>query len=136
MEGIKIAADLGNGMITVLRSDMSGDILFSQFYTCPSCNIDLPEIELRSFSFNSPFGACPVCSGLGTKKEVDPILVISNPRLTIAEGAIKPWTKIFANQGAMWELMKIVARKNKFSLDVPVSELNKKALKIILYGTG
>src|SRR6056297_904999 len=136
LESIKIAVDLGNGQIVVLRSDNPGDILFSQYYTCPKCNIDLPEIELRSFSFNSPFGACPNCAGLGTVREVDPELVIGNPRLTLAEGAIKPWTKIFSNQTKIWRLLREVAKKNKFSLDKPVKELSQKAKKIILHGTG
>jgi excinuclease ABC subunit A len=135
-ESVKVALDLGNGSISVIRSDNKIETQFSQYYTCPRCNIDLPEIELRSFSFNSPYGACPVCTGLGTKQEVDPELVLSNPRLTLAEGAIKPWTKIFSNQTAIWQLLAAVAKKNKFSLDVPVEKLPKKALKQVLYGTG
>ncbi|MBU1132325.1 excinuclease ABC subunit UvrA [Patescibacteria group bacterium] len=135
-ESVKVAADLGNGLVIVLRSDKEEDTLFSQYYTCPKCNIDLPEIELRSFSFNSPFGACPVCAGLGTKQEVDPELVISNKRLTLAQGAIKPWTKIFSNQTAIWQLLAAAAKKNRFSIDAPVEKLSKKALNIVLYGTG
>ena len=135
-ESTKVAADLGNGLVVVLRSDKAGDTLFSQYYTCPKCDIDLPEIELRSFSFNSPFGACPVCSGLGTKMEVDPELVISNPRLTLAQGAIKPWTKIFSNQTSIWQLLAAVAKRHRFSIDVPVEKLSKKALDIVLCGTG
>lgn len=135
-ESVKLAADLGNGLVVILRSDQEGDTLFSQYYTCPKCDIDLPEIELRSFSFNSPFGACPVCSGLGTKQEVDPQLVISNPRLTLAQGAIKPWTKIFSNQTSIWQLLAAVAKRKRFSIDVPVEKLSKKALDVILYGTG
>jgi len=135
-ESVKIAADLGNGLVVVLRSDKPADSLFSQYYTCPKCDIDLPEIELRSFSFNSPFGACSVCAGLGTKMEVDPELVISNPRLTLAQGAIKPWTKIFSNQTSIWQLLAAVAKKNRFSIDAPVEKLTKRALDIVLYGTG
>ena len=135
-ESVKVAADLGNGLVVILRSDEPGDTLFSQYYTCPKCDIDLPEVELRSFSFNSPFGACSVCSGLGVKMEVDPELVISNPRLTLAEGAIKPWTKIFSNQTYIWQLLAAVAKRHRFSLDVPVEALSAKALEIVLFGTG
>jgi excinuclease ABC subunit A len=135
-ESVKIAADLGNGLIVALRSDMDEDVLFSQYYTCPKCDIDLPEIELRSFSFNSPFGACPDCSGLGMKQEVDAQLVISNPRLTLAQGAIKPWTKIFSNQTAIWQLLAAVAKRHRFSIDVPVEKLTERAKQVVLYGTG
>ena len=136
LESVKVASDLGNGLVVILRSDQKGDTLFSQFYTCPDCGINLPEIELRSFSFNSPFGACPVCAGLGMKQEVDPELVISNPRLTLAEGAIKPWTKIFSNQTSIWQLLAAVAKRHRFSIDVPVEKLTKKAKEFVLYGTG
>jgi len=135
-DAVKLASDLGNGLVVALRSDKNEDILFSQYYTCPKCDIDLPEIELRSFSFNSPYGACPDCSGLGNRQEVEPELVISNERLTLAQGAIKPWTKIFSNQVAIWQLLAAAAKKHRFSIDVPVEKLSKKALKTVLFGTG
>ncbi|MBI5077038.1 excinuclease ABC subunit UvrA [Candidatus Falkowbacteria bacterium] len=135
-ESIKTAADLGDGLVVILRSDETKDTMFSRYYTCPKCDIDLPEIELRSFSFNSPFGACPTCSGLGVKQEVDPELVISNPRLTLAQGAIKPWTKIFSNQPMVWQLLALVAKRHRFSVDLAVEKLNKRALKCVLSGTG
>ena len=136
IESVKLAADLGNGLISILRSDQDEAVLFSQYYTCPKCDIDLPEIELRSFSFNSPFGACPDCTGLGNKQEVEPELVISNRRLTLAQGAIKPWTKVFSNQTVVWQLLSAVAKKHRFSIDVPVEKLTKRALNFVLYGTG
>ncbi len=135
-ESVKVSADLGNGIVVMLRSDKDEDVMFSQYYTCPKCDINLPEVELRSFSFNSPFGACPECTGLGTRMEVDPQLVISNPRLTLAQGAIKPWTKIFSNQTSIWQLLAAVAKKNRFSLDLPVEKLSKRALQMVLEGTG
>jgi len=135
-EAVKIALDLGDGIVIVHRSDDDADILFSQYYSCPKCGINLPEIELRSFSFNSPFGACPACSGLGMKQEIDAELVINNPKLSLAEGAIKPWTKIFSNQKSLWLLLEKMAAKNKINLDLPVSKLSKKALEYVLYGTG
>ncbi len=135
LESVKIALDLGNGLSIIQRSDKDEDQLFSQYYNCPDCGISLPEIDLRSFSFNSPNGACPECSGLGTKQEVDPELVISNPRLTLAEGAIKPWTKIFSTQTTNWQLLEAVAKKYKFSVNIAAEKLSKKAKEIILYGT-
>lgn len=135
-EAIKIAADLGDGTIIISRSDKPGDFVFNQYYHCPVCNIELPEIEPRSFSFNSPFGACPICSGLGVKQEIDEDLIFANGKLTIAQGGIKPWIKIFANQKSYWRVLEMVSKKYKFSLDVPIEELTKVARKIILYGTG
>ncbi|OGF31263.1 excinuclease ABC subunit A [Candidatus Falkowbacteria bacterium RIFOXYA2_FULL_35_8] len=135
-ESVKIATDLGDGQIVVHRSDNDEDVLFSQYYSCPKCGLNLPEIELRSFSFNSPFGACPECSGLGMKQEIDPELVINNSKLSLAEGAIKPWTKIFSNQKSMWQLLEKVASKHRFSIELPVSKLSKKILDLVLYGTG
>jgi len=136
LESVKVALDLGNGLVIIQRSDTEEDDLFSQYYNCPVCEISLPEFDLRSFSFNSPNGACPTCSGLGITQEVDPDLVISNPRLTLAEGAIKPWTKIFSTQTVYWRLLEMVAKKHRFSLNVPVEKLSKKAKQKVLYGTG
>ena len=107
-ESVKIATDLGDGQIVVHRSDNDEDVLFSQYYSCPKCGLNLPEIELRSFSFNSPFGACPECSGLGMKQEIDPELVINNSKLSLAEGAIKPWTKIFSNQKSCLDFQPLI----------------------------
>jgi len=135
-ESVKIALDLGDGLVIIQRSDREEDEIFSQYYNCPVCNISLPEIDLRSFSFNSPNGACAECSGLGIKQEVDPELVISNPRLTLAEGAIKPWTKIFSTQTTNWQLLEAVSQKHKFSLNIPAGKLSSKAKEVILYGTG
>ncbi|MFZ5364800.1 MAG: excinuclease ABC subunit UvrA [Patescibacteria group bacterium] len=135
-ESVKIALDLGDGLVVIQRSDTEEDQLFSQYYNCPECGVNFPEIDLRSFSFNSPNGACTDCSGLGTKQEVDPQLVISNPRLTLAEGAIKPWTKIFSTQTSNMQLLEAVAQKYKFSLNTPAGKLSKKAVEIVLYGTG
>ncbi len=135
-EAVKIALDLGDGLVIVHRTDDEEDLLFSQYYSCPKCGINLPEIELRSFSFNSPFGACPACSGLGMKQEIDPELVINNPKLSLAEGAIKPWTKIFSNQKSMWLILEKMTSKNRIDVNLPVMKLSKKALDMVLYGTG
>ncbi|MFZ5390858.1 MAG: excinuclease ABC subunit UvrA, partial [Patescibacteria group bacterium] len=135
-DSLETALDLGDGVITVLNTQTNQEMLFSQHFSCPKCHVDLPNIEPRSFSFNSPHGACPDCTGLGTKLEIDPDLVIPNRRLSLAEGAIRPWSRTSANQTWYYRILQSVAREHKFSLDVPVSKLNKDQLKMVLYGTG
>ena len=113
-----------------------GQFFLSKDLTCPQCGKTYPPIEPRNFSFNSPHGACGQCHGLGIQSTVVPELVIPNPRLSLAQGAIKPWTRIGANQSARLELLGAVAAAHKFSLDTPVGELSKKTREMILYGTG
>lgn len=132
---VELGLDLGGGQIIVLTS-AEEEFYFSQHYHCPNGHFKLPSIEPRNFSFNSPAGACPKCLGLGTKLEVDAELVIPNKRLTLAQGAIKPWARNFFNQNAYWQLLKTVAAENNFSLDVPVQNFSPKILKIIFCGTG
>ncbi|MCX6739958.1 MAG: excinuclease ABC subunit UvrA [Candidatus Parcubacteria bacterium] len=135
-QAVDKALDLANGMVTILRRDNNQEQTYSQHLHCPKCNINLPEIELRSFSFNSPVGACPKCTGLGVRLEIDPLLVVFNPRLTIEQGAIKVWTRLTANQPIMNKLLQTVARNYKVPLDKPVEKIKKEELDIILYGTG
>ncbi|HTK05313.1 MAG TPA: excinuclease ABC subunit UvrA, partial [Candidatus Eisenbacteria bacterium] len=130
------AFDLADGFLVLYREDNGEDMLFSQRLTCAKCNIHLPELEPRIFSFNSPHGACPACTGLGTKLVVEPELVIPNPRLTLAQGAIKPWTRIAGNQQWYTKLLAAVAKTHGFSVDTPIEKLEKRAVDIILYGTG
>jgi excinuclease ABC subunit A len=111
------------------------EVTYSQLLACPKCGVSLPELEPRDFSFNSPHGACPECSGLGTKLEVDPKLII-NHNLTIAQGAIRPWAHSPAN-GQSW-LMRIlgtVAADHGFDLNTPIKNLSEKQLNIVLYGS-
>ncbi len=130
---VDLALDLGDGQIIIALDD--NEHFFSQHYFCRSCNLTLPHLEPRNFSFNSPAGACPKCLGLGTRLEVDPELVIPNERLTLAQGAIKPWARNFANQNIYLQLLKAVARDNNFSLDVPVQDLAPKIKDLILNGS-
>ena len=135
-KAVNIALDLGNGFANVYLPDDVKNINFNLYYVCHSCGISLQEIEPRSFSFNSPFGACPSCRGLGIKLVPDSGLIIPNRRLTLAEGAIKPWARNFASQSSNFKLLEQVAQVNNFSLSVPVSELPQSALDIIFYGSG
>src|SRR5690606_19857544 len=92
VQSIEQALDLADGKLTVHNADAKTDSQYSLMYACiDHPDVLIPELEPRTFSFNSPFGACPVCTGLGTRMEVDPELVIPNGRLTIAEGAIRPY---------------------------------------------
>ncbi|MFC1622730.1 excinuclease ABC subunit UvrA, partial [Patescibacteria group bacterium] len=121
LKKIELALDLGNGMLSVIESANKKEHVFSQYFSCPKCNINLPEIDPRFFSFNSPNGACKTCTGLGRTSQVVPDLVIPNKKLTIAQGAIRPWSKIGARSN--WQLMEKlnkVAEKNGFSINTIV----------------
>jgi excinuclease ABC subunit A len=115
----------------------SGDFIFSEHFACEKCQISLPELEPRLFSFNSPYGACPSCQGLGEKLEVDPKLVIPNPNLSIAEGAIFPWAHAshkVGRQGFFWWQLEKLAEKENIDLYTPVKNLSKEKIDLILYG--
>lgn len=132
-KAIILALDLSNGFINIATDD--GDNLsFNLYYFCPNCQISVSEIEPRTFSFNSPFGACPSCRGLGVKLNPDRDLIIPNKRLTLAEGAIKPWSRNFASQNSNMRLLEEVAKKYNFSLNVPVAELSDDILDLIYEG--
>ena len=135
-ESLEAALNLGDGLVIVMRQDPDEDMLFSQHFSCPHCNINLPPIEPRNFSFNTPHGACPDCTGLGTKQEIDPDLVIPNKKLSISEGAIRPWSRTSSNQAWYMRFLEKVADEHKFSVDVPVSQLTPKQLNVVLYGSG
>ncbi len=137
VDSIETALKLGKG--TAIVSLKQKDLVFSELFACEKCGVSLPEIEPRLFSFNSPFGACPACQGLGQKLEVDPDLVIPNDNLTISEGAIFPWAHAshkIGRQGYFWWQLQDLAKKYDFDLDVPMKDLPKKIIKLILYGDG
>ena len=146
---VEQALELGQGIIKLLKitdnstavdnksitNDNSDIYTFSQRYACPNHPDELiPELEPRLFSFNAPQGACPTCTGLGTRMEIDPSLVF-NPNLTIAEGGIRPFNRV---QSDSWWLKRLdaVAKANGFSVHVPIGELSEEAKQKILYGTG
>jgi len=113
------------------------DLIFSEHFACEECGISLPELEPRLFSFNSPFGACSACQGLGEKLEVDPKQVLPNLNLSIAEGAIFPWARAshkVGRQGYFWWQLTNLAERYNFSLNEPVKNLSKEILNLILYG--
>ncbi|MBI3573296.1 MAG: excinuclease ABC subunit UvrA [Candidatus Kerfeldbacteria bacterium] len=134
-DSVESALDLGDGLL-IVEKEGSKDVLFSEHFACPYDGLSLPPIEPRSFSFNNPHGACPDCTGLGTKLEIDPDLVIPNKRLTLAEGAIRPWSRTSSNQTWYNRVLGAVAKENGFSLNVAVEDLPKKAIDVVLFGTG
>lgn len=135
-QSVEQGLEIADGKIKVINADIKSGHLYSLMYACiDHPEVAIPELEPRTFSFNSPHGACPVCTGLGSRLEVDPELVIPNGRLTIAEGAIRPFNRI--NTDA-WYTKKIqaVADRYGFSLHVPTGELTPEQIQILMYGTG
>lgn len=134
-QSVEQALELGQGVLEVLEAD-SGDIkTFSQRYACVDHpDVEIPELEPRLFSFNAPQGACPTCTGLGSRLEIDPELVFNN-NLTISEGAIRPYNRMNSDAWNMKRLAS-VGEAHGFSLRVPVSKLPDDVKQKILYGTG
>lgn len=134
-ECVDKAIDLSNGYVVVVNEDDGDEQTYSTFPYSPETGKVFDPIEPRSFSFNSPYGACERCTGLGYTMDVEPELVIPNPRLTLAEGAIQPWTRIVGNQQQYQDLLKAVADAHGFSVDEPVESLPESVMNIIMYGT-
>ena len=134
-QSVEQALDLGGGIVEILDVEDDSTRIFSQRYACVNHpEEEIPELEPRLFSFNAPQGACPVCTGLGSRLEVDPSLVF-NASLTISEGAIRPYNRVNSDAWYMKRLA-AVADAHEFSLQVPVSELSEEDLEKVLYGTG
>ena len=134
-QSVEQALELADGVVELLNTETDEVVVYSQRYACVDHpGEQIPELEPRLFSFNSPQGACPVCTGLGSRLEVDPDLVF-NPNLTIAEGAIRPYNRV--NSDA-WYMKKLagVAEEHGFSIHVPVRDLKPEDLEKVLYGTG
>jgi len=131
-DSVETALRLSGGTLIAL-SDDEEEHVFSEDFSCPTCNISIPEVEPRIFSFNSPYGACPVCAGLGFHQEVDPELVVPDPSLSIDEGAIAPWST-----GAEYfrQLLAALAEKYEFDTSTPFRELPEEIREKILYGGG
>ena len=137
VDSLETGLKLGKGIVIIEQK--TNDLIFSEHFACEKCGISLSELEPRLFSFNSPYGACPACQGLGEKLEVDPKLVIPNANLTLAEGAIFPWAHAshkIGRQGYFWWQLQELAEKDKFSLNEPVKDLPQKIVDLILYGSG
>jgi excinuclease ABC subunit A len=141
-DSVETALKLGSGIMVLtidppLKPTKKGEPeerLFSEKLACPEGHISLGELAPRNFSFNSPHGACPECTGLGVKMEMDPDLIIPNKTLTLAQGAIIPWQRAASTSTWYFRILEAAAEKFAFSLDVPVSDLTPEQMKIVLYG--
>ncbi len=136
-ESLEVAFKYGQDLLKVERLDTTaknggGEIYFSQRFACVECGISYPEITPRMFSFNSPHGACPECSGIGSIMYFDPELVVQNEDLSIADGAIAPW----ATLNFMQPVLESLAAHYKFGLDTPWKSIPPKVRKAILNGSG
>jgi excinuclease ABC subunit A len=131
-DSLETALKLADGVVQVSQADADRVELFSERYGCPTCGISLPELEPRHFSFNSPFGACPACGGLGTRRRVSEELILGDPRISILEGVIIPWGE---PQGYLRKIvLPALARQLKFDLNAPWGQLPKSVRDCILYG--
>lgn len=135
-QSVEAALELADGKLTVHHADSSKDNIYSLMYACSDhSDVTIPELEPRTFSFNSPHGACPTCTGLGNRLVVDPELVIPNGRLSVSEGAIRPFNRINVDAWYMRK-MQAVADALNFSLQVPTADLKPEQIQALLYGTG
>jgi len=128
-DSVETALKLGAGVVLISIVERE-ELLFSEHFACVYCSVSLGEIAPRTFSFNSPHGACPECTGLGMKLEIDPDMVIPNKKLSVSEGAIRPWV------WASWRIGQLedMARQHGFSLRTPINELSREHLNLVLYG--
>ena len=150
-DAIATAIDLSNGYIIIYDTKSGEEKIFSKQLYCPNCDVGFSDIEPRNFSFNSPHGACPKCGGLGIKLKLDPELVVPNERLTLNQGAIRLLFKISVNQNNYYKILDKAVNpsthltssrkvgsgygKHRVNLDIPVKDLKKEQLDIILYGS-
>lgn len=133
-DSIETALKFGDGLVVIADNDTKEEKVYSEHFACPNCHINVAEISPRSFSFNSPHGACESCHGLGTKLEIDSTLVIPNPNLTLAEGAIMPWSTTTSHITWYNKILENVAKAHKFSMNTPIKNLSEESMKIVLYG--
>jgi excinuclease ABC subunit A len=132
-DSLEIAAGLSDGLVRVLIEG-GEEILFSERYGCPDCGTSLPELAPRMFSFNSPYGACPECGGLGTKMYFDDNLIVSDQGLSIREGAIAPWAG--RNSMHYHQMLDVLSQHYNFDINTPFNQLPERIKNILLYGSG
>jgi len=132
-DSVEAALRLGNGSVIVAPRN-GEDRLYSEHFACSYCGVSFAEIAPRNFSFNSPHGACPTCTGLGSRMEVDPALVVPDADLSLAEGAIAPWFRGTSGEGYYLALLEGLAREYGFSLKTPWRELKEEHRELVLYG--
>ncbi len=138
LDDIQTAFRVGQGTFTLCLNGLGEEHIYNEEYRCEECGIHLPEFTPSHFSFNSPEGACEKCSGLGVTLEFDPTLVIPNKGLSLAEGAIRPWSKMNSDRhvgtNSPMQSLRECAKRERFSLDTPLKKLSAKHFAVILYG--
>ncbi|HEY8034794.1 MAG TPA: excinuclease ABC subunit UvrA [Methylobacter sp.] len=132
-ESFETALRIADGIAIAACIDDATELMFSERYACPHCGYSLSELEPRIFSFNNPKGACGSCDGLGVRQHFDPELIIHNPDISLAGGAIRGWDR---RNAYYYQIICSLAKHYNFDPEVPFSELSKKAQDIILYGSG
>jgi excinuclease ABC subunit A len=133
-DSIETALALADGLVTVDFVDTGETQTFSEQFACPEHGVGLPELQPRIFSFNSPHGACPRCTGLGAQQEIDPDLLVPDPELSITEGALVPWS--VGNSTYYESVVQAIADRYEIDVDKPWRELTEEQQNLFLYGTG
>jgi excinuclease ABC subunit A len=133
-DSLETALRLAEGVVVVETLDGGQAFVFSERLACARCGVSFPEVSPRMFSFNNPYGACPECGGLGTRFELDPDLVVPDPRKSLAAGALAPW----ATRESVYfkQTLQVLARRRRFSLDKPWKDLPRATRDLILHGSG
>src|SRR5215475_628761 len=132
-QSIETAISLAEGLVVIDVVD-GAELTFSERFACPDHGVSLPELQPRIFSFNSPHGACPRCTGLGAQQEIDPDLLVPDPTLSIGEGALVPWS--VGNSSFYESVIQAIADRYKIDLDVPWQDLTEEQQNLFLFGTG
>ena len=133
-QSIETAAELAEGLVGIDLVDEERELLFSERFACPEHGVSLPELQPRIFSFNSPHGACPRCTGLGSQQEIDPELIVPDPSLSIEEGALVPWS-LSSSSGFYESVIEAIADRYEIDTSKPWSELPEEQRNFFLYGT-
>jgi excinuclease ABC subunit A len=132
-QSVETAAQLAEGLVAIDLVDQDRSLLFSEKFACPDHGVSLPELQPRIFSFNSPHGACPRCTGLGAQQEIDPDLLVPDTSLSISEGALVPWS--VGNSGFYESVIQAIAERYEIPLDEPWENLSEEEEDLFLYGT-
>jgi len=135
-DSVELALKQAAGLVLINNPDSKEDTLYSEHFACVHCNISYEDLAPRMFSFNSPYGACPTCDGLGTITKIDPKLIIENENLSIRDGALIPLGERQRHEGWNYELLKSVAKEMDFSLSTPWKDLTEEQQEVVLYGSG
>ena len=134
-DSVEVALKAGNGRLLVAAGDLP-DRPFSEHLACDNCNLSFPEPSPQLFSFNNPVGACPDCNGLGTAQVIDPDKLVPDTTLSIRQGAVEPWSKVFENGSLTREIVKGLSRTHGIDLDMAFEKLPPEHVEIILHGDG